>query len=773
MIITKAWLSEWLEIDGISTHKICETLNSIGLEIESVETLRIPEGVVLGYVKECEKHPDADKLNVCQVDIGNAVVQIVCGAKNVAKGQHVAVATIGAVLGEDFKIKAAKLRGVDSSGMICSSSEIGLPKMNDGIMELDESIGTLELGKPLCEYSLLNDDIIEIELTANRGDCQSVHGVARDLSAGLDTIKVMPAMHYSEDQRGIASVTSLEVDGTPECAISQRFIEAKRLRLPFLKAFRLGCIEESYENVLGAYIAYAKHATGVILRAYEQTALAQEDHSLLKLTKDENGFEALFCGSDKVSTVGISGEKAYAASSDTQAVIEASYIDPYYISEKKSNSSIESDDTYYYASRGSEPDLSFGLNYLCTLLSEENDASIFTGSNDYTPEVQEKKLKIEHEFVNKFVGQTMSAVTISKTLTHLGFDVSWDDDAFMVTIPPFRQDVCNVQDIIEELVRIYGIDNITASPLPVTQAHIINDSYVKYMKRNHFRNKAAGVGFFEAVHFIFDNRETINKYGLEMLDESLEILNPITNELNTLRSTLILNLLQSAARNIKYGRKSVKLFEVGQVVDSMRQESTKMAFVFSGEVEAPKVQNHGKPKEVDFFAFADKVASVLGDIELQKAEETFLLASPYEYADIVIGGNRVGYMARVHMNAEQDFDLPRTCICEVDFDALPYGRILANVYSNLPSLSRDLSLLIPKEMPFSKIRSFLDGKIAKEVVSFAPIDIYEDESLGENRSVTVKFQLQSFHETMQEEQISAIMDEILALLNSEFGIGIR
>ncbi|XPV52277.1 MAG: YtpR family tRNA-binding protein [Halarcobacter ebronensis] len=183
MIVTRKWLEEFIDISKISTDDICKTLNSIGLEVDSVKEVRIASKVVVGKVLEKEKHPDADKLNICQVDVGDETVQIVCGAKNVDAGQYVPVAIVGCKLNDNFKIKKAKLRGVESNGMICSSTELGLAKLNDGILELDNSIGKLKIGKELNEYPLINDDIIEIELTANRGDCLSINGIARELSA--------------------------------------------------------------------------------------------------------------------------------------------------------------------------------------------------------------------------------------------------------------------------------------------------------------------------------------------------------------------------------------------------------------------------------------------------------------------------------------------------------------------------------------------------------------------------------------------------------------
>ncbi len=210
MIITKTWIQDFLDISKLDINNICKTFNSIGLEVDSLQKIRIPSGVVIGFITDKQKHPDADKLSICQVNIGDTSVQIVCGAKNVKKGQYVPVATVGCVLGENFKIKKAKLRGEDSHGMICSSTEIGLAKLNDGILELDNSIGELIVGKELNEYKLLNDDIIELELTANRGDCLSIHGIARELSAYYNISMYEKDVITEYNEFGIGQVLEVE-----------------------------------------------------------------------------------------------------------------------------------------------------------------------------------------------------------------------------------------------------------------------------------------------------------------------------------------------------------------------------------------------------------------------------------------------------------------------------------------------------------------------------------------------------------------------------------
>ena len=186
MIVTRSWLNEWINLDGISTEDICKTFNSIGLEVDSLKSYNVPKKIVFGRVLECEKHPDADKLSVCKVDIGTSVRQIVCGASNVKEGIDVVVATIGTIMPSGMSIKPVKLRGIESEGMICSSSEIGLEDTGKGIIEVDSSIGQYKLGQEVLTNHIFSDDVIEIELTANRGDCLSIRGVARDLSAAYD-----------------------------------------------------------------------------------------------------------------------------------------------------------------------------------------------------------------------------------------------------------------------------------------------------------------------------------------------------------------------------------------------------------------------------------------------------------------------------------------------------------------------------------------------------------------------------------------------------------
>ncbi len=773
MIVTRNWLQEWVDIADIATEKLAEKLNSIGLEVDSVTKLRIPEKVVVGRVLSCEKHPDADKLNVCQVDIGSETTQIVCGAKNVAAGQTVPVATIGADLGNGFVIKKAKLRGVESNGMICGADEIGLPKMNDGILVLDESIGELELGRQLREYAQLNDDVIEIELTANRGDALSVRGVARDLAAAYDRTLRRYEKRYKEDRCGIARVLELNVIGAVDADLCYRFAELEPCSQNLLEAFRLACVEKYTASPFSQKLAYAIHSTGVILRAYDFDKLYNDEGKVvLTLKKDAEGIETLFYGDKALSQIGLNQAEAYAKIEGCHAILGASYIDPARVSLYNLEHPVKTDDLYYNASRGSETDLELGLDFLCDRMQDACGARVYSGEQRHITPKERKLLSITIGYIENFIGQSVDASEVVAILNKLGLSTRKEGEMLLVEVPDFRSDISHHQDVIEEIVRFIGIDNIESRPLEIVEKRRLNETYALYRKRTFYRTKAAGAGFFEAVHYFFDSRKRYETYGLPLLDEKLDLVNPITEDLNTLRTTLLMHLIESAGQNMKNGRKRVALFENGRVVDTKRNEIEKIAFIASGNLEEASLINHGKPQPLTFFDFCDTLSAVIGAFMLEKAEPTSKLFSPYEYATVMIDGKSTGIVGRLHAEVEKAFDLPRTYVCEIDFDALAYERIVARSFAKFPSLTRDLSLIVPEGVSFADIREKLTGEVAEEIRDFYPIDLYESEDLGANRSLTVRFEIRSDEKTLTEEEINAVMDQVLALLG-EMGIVLR
>ena len=778
MIVTKQWLNEWIDVHAIETQRICVALNAIGLEVDGLTKVRIPEHVVVGKVLSCEKHPNADKLNVTLVDVGGTTQQIVCGAKNVAAGQMVAVALIGAELPGGLKIKKAKLRDVESCGMICSSNELGLPKINDGIMILDESIGKLEIGKPLCEYSLINDDVIEIGLTPNRGDCQSVYGVARDLSVFFETeLHELPSDEEEENKPGVGRV--LHVNGAEGLngAYMYKVFDNDSIVVPLLIQLRLGWAEVSNECMLGKLIDYSTYVSGVLLRAYNHTCFGdKDDKAKITLSKDANGLDIVLGKGEQFAITGIAqADSCKANALDKRIIVEANYAHPDIIASKSANLKLGADRHLYRSSRGSEPDLSFGLDYFFKTLSAHSKITTYADAQHVAKEPVEKVITLHQSDLSAMIGEEIPKNRVIKILKQLGFDVhfAYEQDVMNVKVPSFRADVLNIQDICEEIVRIVGIDNITSKPYTFAEKLKMNTPYLNFKKRQMYRHKAVAVGFFETLHFVFDDANKLKNFGFETLVENLELANPITSELNTLRPSLLPNMLNALSQNIKFGKKRVALFEVGSVFNASRTESKRIGFVFSGDEALADITNHGKPTSIDFFAFARKIQSVVGSFTLNPLKTPNGLCSPYEAAEVIIDGVCAGYMARVNVQVEKELDLPKTYVCELDFDALNNARKCAKEYSKFPSTSRDLSLMVPSAMQYSELEAYILEIAPVELVKCSAIDIYKHENFGDKMSLTLKLQFHAMDRTLEEESIASIIETLLAKLAQNFGITLR
>ena len=777
MIVTKSWLQEWINLDGISTEELAKTFNAIGLEVDRVEEYRVPSKIVFGHVLECEKHPDADKLNVCKVDIGTSVRQIVCGAANVRAGLDVVVATVGATMPNGMAIKPVKLRGVESEGMICSAGEIGLPDLGKGILELDSSIGAYELGAEVSTNAIFNDDLIEIELTANRGDCLSIHGIARDLSAALDRSLKEYTQKENDEKRGIGRIFALSHEKTLDVSLNYKAVEVESLELPLLINLRLAQIEEKQENVVEALLLYTTHATGVILRAYDYNYFLQDGQNIAKATlkEDKNGYACIYAEDEKASTVGIIQYDTSRATTESKTIlIEASYIPPDIISKKMAEKNQESGPMFYKTSRGSEPELCLGIEAGIDLFEKYAQAKTFGGSITLVNPYKDKIVMVTKQEIDAIIGAEIDKGKISQILKNLGFDISKSStEKFVISVPQFRHDIVNKQDIIEEIVRMVGIDNIPAKPFVLREDNRLNDDYFTYKKRTMYRHKAAANGFFETVHFVFDEKKVLESYGFETTKEELELLNPIVQTLDTLRPTLLTGLLRAASGNIKNGYSSVKLFEVGSVFTPTRDESLNMAFLFSGDKEQESLGNTGKPQTIDFGYFVQKISDVVGDVELREFETSHKLSHIYQCAEVYVAGQRVGELFRVHPEVEKAYDLPVTFVCELEFAKLPYGLKTAQKASKYQASFRDLSLLMPKDMAYEKVKSVIEANATDELIRFYPVDRYTDETLGENMSLSLRFVLQSEEKTLEEEDITSAMDTLLDALKNELGIGLR
>ncbi len=777
MIVTRTWLQEWVDLEGISTEEICKRLNAIGLEVDALTRHRIPEKIVIGHVQSCEKHPDADKLSVCQIDLGTATRQIVCGAKNIAAGQYVPVATVGAVMPNGMKIKHAKLRGVESDGMVCSATELGLPKTDEGIMVLDESIGDLRPGDELCHNPFLNDDVIEIELTANRGDCLSIHGVARELSVAFDRpMKPVERKEKENPKLGIGRVLHFSHVGTPAVDLLYRVVEAESIEVPVLLRLRLGFIDQTDIRGMDAFLAYATHASGVILREYGFSHLSHDEGmALLQLQETDDGLGRLVSGDEELSLVGIyQTDRSKAAPNETRFVLEASYAEPERLARAVKKGMLKTDSLYYRTSRGSEPDLDFGMRVLLLTLQDHLTMDLYAGCTEYTVEKERLTLDISMEEIADLVGQSIEMTTVVSILSKLGFHIHRTEGGRVVfDVPAFRHDIFNRQDIVEEIVRIVGIDNIASKPLRFEEANRSTHDLRRYKFVRDLRIKAVATGFFETVHYIFCDNARLMELGFEPIVPEKALLNPITGEMDGLRPSLMVTMLDSLKRNVAMSKRRIPLFEVGKVFDAERNEFHHLLFAYSGEKESPSLSNAGKPAMIDFPSFVHKLSSILGAFELETTEATNGLMHPYQSAAVMMDGEAVGIVSKLHPSVARMYDLPDTYFAEFDLSKLGAKEVQAKAISQFTPVFRDLSVVVPQSLPYAKIRRTLEGKLPEVVERFYPIDRYVDESLGEDVSLTLRFQLSSMQKTLEEREINAVMEEVLQLLEQSCGAKLR
>ncbi len=778
MIVTRSWLNNFIDISGVSDEKLYETFNSIGLEVDTIKKYTIPKGVVIGEVVSCEKHPNADKLSLCKINIGSSVEQIVCGASNIVDAKYVAVATVGTKLSEDFEIKPTKLRGIESNGMVCSSTELGLPKINDGIMILDESIGKIVVGKELNEYPKIADTLIGLDLTPNRGDCLSIYGVARDLSASLNI--PINKLEYESNHLlkiGLARVAELRAIGTVNGSLRYTLANIdSSLYTSTVIALRLAFIDRLEDDNLSNIINYTIHTTGVILRAYDvSNMLKGEEDKITILLSTINGITYVKINGEEFATVGISQNSRFKATDNSDKVIfEASYINPNTIIDIVASKNLKTDELYYNVSRGSEPNILIGVKYLTYLLESYNDCRFFDGFLTFEEDFEPLIITVNHREISELIGQTIEKTYILNILTSLGFKIhSSSEDAFGVIVPQFRHDIKNIQDVTEEIVRIFGINNIQSKPMNFTEKPRINSISYLYHAKKELRERAIASSFYETVSYAFTDKSLLKKYNFPTVKEELDIINPITEDLNTLRTTLLINLLNAVKRNVSYSKKSIALFEIGTIFNENREEREVLSLIFSGKREKESVINCGKPKNIDFETFIQKLSSIIGDFELRAGIVQNGLLHPYQLADIIINEEICGFVSKLHPTVADDFDLSDTFIAEISLDAILPKHINASNISKFQGVYKDLSLVIDKNLPYNQVSTAIAHLKLPLLKKYYPIDIYEDESLKGHKSLTVRLFIQSDEKTLEDRDIDETVNKILETLKEQYGAELR
>ncbi len=744
--------------------KLCEDLSCLGLEVESCIPCIAPKNVVVGKILEKASHKNAEKLSVCQVDVGKEVLPIVCGAKNVAPNQFVPVALNGALIGSTT-IAKTELRGVESCGMICSSAELGFPKINDGILELDESVGELVLGKELNEYAPFNTHVLEISLTPNRGDCLSVLGVAREVSAFYHTpLKPIKALNFTPK----SDLITLSAGENIESHLAYYLICNHSLKTPLKVKLSLAHNNALSENDLNNFLEFSAHFSGVIMNAYSLNATPID----LSVKNDENNLESVYINHQKRSTIAIKHQDQKDLSE--YLLLEASYTDPVSLSLKLhalKDKTLQKDNALIYRSaRGSNPNLSDGLNFLSAHLK----ATILE-SKQTEHSLKDCALKFQLEDITEILGLVVEKEKIQSILKNLGFKVSVKEpnskpQILEVIAPNFRHDIKTIQDIAEEILRFVGIDNLVSKPLHCVSSKNSNPHYDTHRFFENLKHKALACGFKEVIHYVFYSKEKQQKLGFEVLEDPLELQNPITTDLNTLRTSLVCGLLDASLRNKNLGFKSIALYEKGSVYNSKREEIQKLGFLVSG-LQKKESYPDAKGKAWDFYSFAECVSKVIGDFSLEKLTIQTPINHPYQSAKIIQNHEIIGVIAKIHPKVIQELDLFESYYAEIDASKLKRPAMLLKPFSIYPSSVRDLTLIIDENTAFSKIKKALKDAQIPNLSEILPLDIFKESD--NTIALSLRCVIHSLEKTLNDEEVNSAVQKALEILEKEFNARLK
>ncbi|MCP2035129.1 phenylalanyl-tRNA synthetase beta chain [Planomicrobium sp. HSC-17F08] len=798
MLVSIKWLKDYVDTQDLAPADLGEKITRSGIEVDAViDRSHGMTNVVVGYVESCVKHPEADKLSICQVNVGEETTQIICGAPNIAAGQKVIVARPGANLPGGMKIKRAKLRGEESNGMICSLQELGIegklvPKAYaEGIYVLPEDA---EVGSDVIANFDLDDTVLELGLTPNRADAMSMLGVAYEVGAILSEDVKLPESSYTEAADSAESMLSLNVD-SPEAnplyvAKVIRNIEVKESPM-WLQQRLMAAGVRPHNNVVDV-TNYVLMEYGQPLHAFDYDSLktgnitvrqAKEGEKITTLDDTERTLSAhnlvITNGEEPVALAGVmGGANSEVSDSTTTIVIESAYFASGSIRQTSKDHGLRSDASSRYE-KGVDPNRVIpAAERAASLIAELAGGEVLAGSLVFDQlEREEKIVKVSPDFINTRLGMKIPFEDMMEILGRLKFNTDAINGQLVISVPTRRQDIQIEEDVVEEIARLYGYDEIPAT-LPVTEA--APGGLTPYQeKRRIVRRVLEGAGLLQATTYSLTSEKSATQFALTET-ETTKLLMPMSEERSTLRQSLLPHLLESVSYNTARRMDSVALYETGAVFlkadDELLNEEEHLAIAMTGLWLDHSWQ--GEKKEVDFFVLkgiVEGLAARLG-VELSFERGQMEDLHPGRTAFIMLNGNRIGVIGQLHPNEQKARDLKNTVVMELNLSALLDVQLEALVYTPVPrypSMSRDVALVLSKIVEAGTIEAVIrnaGGKLLKGVRVF---DLYEGDKMEEGKK-SVAFSLTYFdpEKTLTDEEVTNAHDKVLSAL-TEVGAELR
>jgi len=789
MKISQNWLQEWVN-PQVDIEEFCAKITMAGLEVDSVEPAAAKfNNIVVARVTSVEKHPDADKLNVCQVDTGSEILQIVCGAANVREGLVVACATIGAVLPGDFKIKKSKLRGVESFGMLCSEKEMGLADQADGLMELPDDA---PIGTDVREYLQLEDTIIEVDLTPNRSDCLSVAGVAREVATlyqcDMNEVAIAPVATSIDDTFSV-SVTATEacprymgriIRDVNVNAITPLWM-VEKLRRSGVRS--LGPAVD-ITNYVMLELGQPMHAFDLdVLQGGIQVRMASVGEKVTLLDgKEITAVEGTLIIADEVKPLALAGvmggEGSGVGDNTKHLFLEAAHFNPLSIAGKARGYGLHTDSSHRFE-RGVDPELPAKAIERATQLLIDicgGQAGPVTDQTSAKDLPASPAIDLRLARVNRVLGIKFEASEVEDILTRLGMSMQKQDGGWKVVAPSFRFDIAIESDLIEEIIRIHGYNNIPRTmPSYTPTMKPLKEEAVALQR---VKETLVERGYFEAISYSFVDPKWQAAINPDI--EPVKLANPISADLSVMRTSIWPGLLKAVQHNLNRQQPRVRLFETGLTFvkkDNELEQYAKVCGAITGTVVSEQWSD--SDRKVDFFDVKADLEAILSlggmqDIHFEKASHSAL--HPGQSAQIFKKNQAIGWIGAIHPNTQKTLDIdPPVYVFEVDQKSLLEGAVPSfKPLSKFPEVRRDLAILVKQEIVVEDLVNSIKSATSEIIQEILLFDVYTGTGIEVGlKSVALGLILQGFSATLTDEDVEKEISKIVTVLNDRFGATLR
>ena len=786
MKLSTNFLKDYIDID-VDEKQLAEDMTRVGNEYDSASNLINATKLVIGQITECEPHPDSDHLHLCKVNIGTEVLDIVCGAPNARTGLKVIVALDGAVLPEKT-IKKGMIRGQESNGMLCSIAELGLehkflkPEDSEGIAELGEDA---EIGGDPIKYLQMDDGVIDFELTANRGDLLSILGMAYEVGAIYDKKVKDVDLKHKESGEDINKTFKTEVK-TENCSklLVKKVENVKIEESPiFIKNRLIASGIRPINNVVDIS-NYVMLELGQPLHFYDADKLgnklvvrmAEDGEKLTTLDNVERTLTSedivIADATHGVGLAGVMGGLETEVEPDTKnIIIESAIFDS--VKVRKTSKKIVRSEASNRFEKGLDPErTTMAIERACKLLEEYAGGTVVTGTVEYDKtNNKEKEIEITFKNINDVLGTVIPNEEILNVFRKLGFSYKVNGETIKVTVPTRRLDISIKEDLIEEVSRIYGVDNIEGK-LPIVPMR--KGSYDKTQRE--IRNKMIALGLKETLTYVLINDKEVNGYTLDKF-EPLKLLDPITEDRNTLRYSMIPSLYKVYEYNKAREQKDISIFEIGKGFYKKGEvygEDTKLCVLMSGKYSTGLNNN----KTVDFYVIkgiAEEVLDYLGysgRYSFMKQEMPKEM-HPGQSAMINVNSSNIGMIGKIHPSVTKD----DVYVLEINLDELftkKVGKMKYKEFSKFPSINKDIALVVDKKSVSKDIEKVIKSAGGSLLTNIEVFDVYTGVGVGiDKKSIAYSLTFSDMKKTLTDEEINGLMDKIIDAVSKKCGAELR